>query len=234
MDHGKPIPQVAPPRGDARVGGVASAPSIGGRTASGDDRRVDEALIDAALAGDQSAFGRLVERHQDRLYNTLLRFTGSPEDAQDIAQDALVQALLKLDRFRRDSAFFTWLYRIAFNRAVSLSRKRRERVSLDGLQADGGLEAKSTTNQPEQEALACERAELVHQALATLAEDHRQVLVLREFDGLDYEQIAAIIETPVGTVRSRLFRARSQLREALEPYGLLDADDERGGEPMAD
>ncbi|MEM8864020.1 MAG: sigma-70 family RNA polymerase sigma factor [Planctomycetota bacterium] len=212
MAHGKPILQVAHPDAATAAGDTAGTPST--------EREIDNRLIDAALAGDRSAFGQLVERHQDRLVNALVRFTGSPEDAHDIAQDALVQALTKLDRFRRDSAFFTWLYRIAFNRAVSVSRKRRERVSLDGLREDGGVEPNSTGPRPEEHTLGCERVELVHQALATLAEDHRQVLVLREFDGLDYQQIAEIVEVPVGTVRSRLFRARSQLREALEPHGF--------------
>jgi len=170
------------------------------------------------LAGESEAFGQLAERYQDRLYNALVRFTGSAEDARDIAQDALVQALVKLDRFRRDSAFYTWLYRIAFNRAVSVNRKRRERASLDTLRESGGVDPHATTPQPEQRAMSDERAGQVHQALATLADDHRQILVLREFEGLDYQEIAAVTDIPVGTVRSRLFRARTQLRDALADF----------------
>lgn len=210
MDHGKSSPEAA-------IVEIAA-------TSCADRLPADDELIDAALAGDHEAFGGLVERYQDRLYNALVRFTGSPEDAYDLTQDALVQALVKLDHFRRDSAFFTWLYRIAFNRAVSVSRKKRERVSLDGLpegpSSSAAAGALTTTSQPDTRALECERADLVHRALATLAEEHRQVLVLREFDGLDYQQIAEVVETPVGTVRSRLFRARSQLREVLVKYGI--------------
>lgn len=210
MDHGKPTLEAAPPPATQGVEGPADAPP-------GDDR-----LIAETLAGDASAFGRLVERYQDRLVNALVRFTGSSEDARDIAQEAFVQAYQKLDRFRRDAAFFTWLYRIAFNRAVSHGRKRRERVSLDGLAEAGPVEPTATKAEPGPEARldACERAALVHRALATLADDHREVLVLREFEELDYQQISAIVGVPVGTVRSRLFRARVQMRETLVGYGL--------------
>lgn len=215
MDHGKP--SLARPGLESGRGCAAAEDTLAENGGPPDDH-----FIDRALAGDQAAFGGLVERYQDRLYNVLVRFTGSPEDARDITQDALVQALVKLDRFRRDSAFFTWLYRIALNRAVSVGRKRRERVSLDGLHEQGAPEPRSGGPRPEASALECERAELVHKALAELAEEHRQVLVLREFDGLDYQQIAEIVETAVGTVRSRLFRARSQLRDVLVGYGLED------------
>ena len=215
MDHGKSTTEV-----DA----TANRPPVcldqpaDSQQCSGSGQPTDDQLIDAALAGDSDAFGRLAERYQDRLYNSLFQFTGSAEDARDIAQDALVQALVKLDRFRRDSAFFTWLYRIAFNRAVSVNRKRRERTSLDGLREAGGVDPHSSAPRPEETAMRDERAEQVHHALATLADDHRQILVLREFEGLDYQEIAAVTDVPVGTVRSRLFRARSQLRDALADF----------------
>ncbi len=180
----------------------------------------DAELIAQTLAGDTAAYGQLVERYQDRLYNSLLHFGGSPEDAQDVAQDAFVQAYAKLDRFRSDSAFYTWLYRIAMNRAVSIRRKKREKVSLEGMQATGGRMEPDCEAPPEARVESEERAQQVHQALAGLAEEHRRVLVLREFDGLDYQEIASLIEIPVGTVRSRLFRARAQLREALTPFQL--------------
>ena len=176
----------------------------------------DDHLIDAALAGESLAFGELVERYQDRLRNTLLRFTGSTEEAEDVAQEAFVQAYLKLSSFQRSSRFYTWLYRIAFNLAVSKGRKRRPRVSLNAVQEAGGPEPTSEVATPDDPLLETERAELLHSAIGDLAEDHRQVLVLREFEGLDYQQIAEILETPIGTVRSRLFRARSQLKERLQ------------------
>ncbi|MEM6655656.1 MAG: sigma-70 family RNA polymerase sigma factor [Planctomycetota bacterium] len=175
----------------------------------------DAVLIAAAAAGDQDAFGGLVARYQDRLYGSLLRMTGSAEDAQDLTQEAFVQAYLKLDTFAGRSAFYTWLYRIAFNRCVSRSRKRRERASLDALRESADVEPVDPSPSPDAPLLAAERATLVHEALARLADEQRQVMVLREIDGLDYQQIAEVIGVPVGTVRSRLFRARLQLKELL-------------------
>ncbi|MEN1679544.1 MAG: sigma-70 family RNA polymerase sigma factor [Planctomycetota bacterium] len=211
-----PFPSAADPNPAETV----DAAPLASEPATGDSSPSEACLIDAALQGDRNAFGQLVERHQDRLYNALVRFTGSPEDARDLTQEALVQALLKLDRFRRDSAFFTWLYRIAFNRAVSASRKRRERQSIDGL-PPGVRDPPDPAGQPESHAQATEHAELVHRAIGALADDFRTVLVLREFEGLDYQQIADIVQTPVGTVRSRLFRARSQLRDELCAQGYV-------------
>ena len=141
--------------------------------------------------------------------------TGSAEDAQDIAQEAFVQAYLKLDTFGGRSAFYTWLYRIAFNCCVSHGRKRRERTSLDTLRESSGLDPSDPADGPDQPALAAERCELLHAALGQLAEEHRQVIVLRELDGFDYKQIAEVLEVPIGTIRSRLFRARLQLKELL-------------------
>ncbi|TWT77614.1 ECF RNA polymerase sigma factor SigW [Posidoniimonas polymericola] len=198
----------APP---ARRTGAARAPAaeVGGAAAE------DDQTIDQALAGDSAAFGRLVEKYQDRLYNSLLRYTGSSEDAQDIAQDAFVQAFVKLSSFKRNSAFFTWLYRIGFNRAASNARKRRERTSFDQLSEAGAPDPTDHQAPPEAAMLAQERVELVRQAVAELADDHRQVVVLREFDGFDYQQISEVLEIPIGTVRSRLFRARMQMKERL-------------------
>lgn len=177
----------------------------------------DAHCIDAALAGDAEAFGRLVLKYQDRLYNSLLRYTGSREDAQDYAQEAFVQAFVKLNTFKRNSAFFTWLYRIAFNQAASGARKRRERTSLDSLTESGAPQPTDPQVQAQQGMIDQERAKLVHLAISELADEHRQIVVLREFDGFDYQQIAEVLQIPVGTVRSRLFRARMQMKQRLAP-----------------
>lgn len=190
-------------------------------TSAADSRREDDACIDAALAGDASAYGRLVQKHQDRLYNSLLRYTGNADDALDIAQEAFTQAYLKLNTFKRNSAFFTWLYRIAFNRAASAARKRRERTSLDGMTDAGAAGPTDPLETPDNQMLAQERVALVRTAVQELADDYRRVVVLREFDGLDYQQIAEVLEIPVGTVRSRLFRARMQMKDRLA--AVLDA-----------
>jgi RNA polymerase sigma-70 factor (ECF subfamily) len=153
--------------------------------------------------------------YQDRLYNSLLRVVG--EDAADIAQDAFVQAYLKLDSFRGSSAFYTWLYRIAFNLAMSHARRERRAASLDGMKDNFGNEPVDGQPTPDAGLERRESVEMVHAALARLSTDYRTILVLREIDGCRYDEIADILELPVGTVRSRLFRARLALRDQLAP-----------------
>ena len=177
----------------------------------------DAPLIAATLAGDSAAFGQLVGLYQDRLYNSLLRVLGSAEDAGDIVQDDFVQAYVKLDTFRGSSAFYTWLYRIAFNLAMSHARRGRKTTSLDGMKSSVGSEPVDDQPAPEANIEQLEQVELVHAALAELSTEYRTILVLREIDGCRYEQIAEILEMPVGTVRSRLFRARLALRAELAP-----------------
>jgi RNA polymerase sigma-70 factor (ECF subfamily) len=177
----------------------------------------DAPLIAATLAGDTAAFGQLVGTYQDRLYNSLVRVLGSAEDARDVVQDAFVQAFLKLDTFRGTSAFYTWLYRIAFNLAMSHARRGRQTTSIENLKTGSGREPVDGRPMPVADVLQTERIELVHRALARLGAEYRQVLVLRELEGCRYEQIAEILDVPVGTVRSRLFRARLQLRDQLAP-----------------
>ena len=180
----------------------------------------DAPLIAATLAGDTAAFGRLVGLYQDRLYNSLSRVVG--EDAADIVQDAFVQAYVKLDTFRGSAAFYTWLYRIAFNLAMSHTRRSRKMVSLDGVKTDWGSEPMDGNAAPDAGILRREQAELVQAGLEALSIEYRQILVLREIEGCSYEQIAEILELPIGTVRSRLFRARLQLRDHLAPRFHLE------------
>jgi RNA polymerase sigma-70 factor (ECF subfamily) len=180
-----------------------------------DPAPTDARLVEAAQQGDRDAFGDLVSRYQDRLFNTLLRIAGSREDAADAVQDAFVQAYVKLDSFRGDAQFFTWLYRIAMNVALSRRRRRRPTTSLEAAKSAAGEEPMDAAPGPHDRLLADERARQVHSALADLGEGHRKILVLREIEGCSYEVIADILELPVGTVRSRLFRARMQLRDKL-------------------
>lgn len=175
----------------------------------------DAQLIDETLAGDSAAFGQLVLRYQDRLYNTLCQVVGCREEAHDVAQDAFVQAFLKLDSFHRDAAFYTWLYRIAFNLAVTRKRRSKPTASLDQIRDTAGDNLATTDGDPTARLEQQERAAQVQTALATLSEEFRTVLVLREIDGCPYETIAEMLDLPVGTVRSRLHRARLLLREEL-------------------
>jgi len=176
----------------------------------------DSSLIERTLLGDRSAFNELVVRYQDRLYSSMLGVTGSAEEAEDVVQDAFVRAFMKLDSFQQTSQFFTWLYRIAFNTALSRHRRRRSRVSLDHARETTGLEPVDDGAAPDESMLQGERVAMVREAMAQLTEEHRTILVLREMDENPYEMIAEILEISIGTVRSRLSRARYQLKVALE------------------
>src|SRR5262249_5315373 len=159
-------------------------------------------------AGQTEAYGVLVRRYQDRLYPTVLRLTGCAEDAQDLLQETFLRAYQKLGHFQGDSTFYTWVYRIAVNLALSGQRRRRPTARLG--RGAGGDPAEATADPREPDpSLPMERAErerAVQEALDALAADHRAVVVLKEFDGLRYEEIGAVLGIPVGTVRSRLHR----------------------------
>jgi len=182
----------------------------------GDD---DEPLIEACRAGQSEAFGELVRRHQDRLYPTLLRLTGSAEDARDLLQDAFLRAYQKLGSYHGGSLFYTWLYRLTINLALSDRRKRRIRplLRLSDLGGNGRGDAREPLDRsdPGLPVELAERDELIQKALNELAPDHRAVVILKDFDGLRYDEIAAALEVPIGTVRSRLHRARHELRDRL-------------------
>ncbi len=173
-------------------------------------------LIDRALTGDRAAFTRLVELNQDRLFASMLQVTGSPDEAEEVVQDAFIRAFVKLDTFKRNSQFFTWLYRIAFNSALTRRRRKRAKVSLDQGRDHGGLEVTDPGDAVDEPILRRERIVMVRRALRTLTDEHRSILVLREMQEHSYEHIAEILEISIGTVRSRLSRARRQLKLELE------------------
>jgi RNA polymerase sigma-70 factor, ECF subfamily len=177
----------------------------------------DAQLIEKTLNGQPEAFGQLVLKYQDRLYNTVFHVVGHAEDARDIVQEAFVQAFLKLESFQQHSAFYTWLYRIAFNTAISQRRRRRPTASLDCSKEACQMEPQDDADSPIEVLEQKERCLQVREAIGQLDEEYRAVLVLREIDGCCYETIAEVLDLPVGTVRSRLHRARLQLRERLAP-----------------
>ena len=176
----------------------------------------DVRLVNATLAGDTNAFGELVERYEQRLFNSLCRIVCSREDACDLAQDAFVQAFSKLSSFRGDSQFYTWLYRIAMNLALSHRRRRKAMTSVDDVKDRIGAEPTDPAAGPESRMLSQERVAEVQSALASLAPKHRHILVLREIEQFSYETISEILNLPIGTVRSRIFRARLQLKDKLQ------------------
>jgi RNA polymerase sigma-70 factor, ECF subfamily len=192
---------------------------------SDDAQLTDAQRIAQALAGRTEAFGQLVLKYQDRLFNSVVHMIGNAEDARDIVQEAFVQAFLKLDSFQQRSAFSTWLYRIAFNAAASHRRRRHPTASMDRMRETSNMEPIDVADGPAEALQRKERRECVRESIARLADEHRSVLVLREIDGCDYETIAEILDLPVGTVRSRLHRARLQLRDALkEGLGIRGRD----------
>ena len=179
----------------------------------------DAELITECLNGRTEAFGELVTRYQDRLFGTLVTMLGSVEDARDVAQDAFVQAYQKLESFRGQSAFYSWLFRIALNSSVDHHRRqRRPTVSIDAAREQTGSEPTDLhpDNSPSFSIERTERQTLVQLALSKLSPEYRQVLVLKEMEDMKYEEIAAMVKIPVGTVRSRIHRGRAELKEILE------------------
>jgi RNA polymerase sigma-70 factor, ECF subfamily len=175
----------------------------------------DAPLIQAASAGDGSAYSSLVRKYQTRLCNSLQRVCGSFVDAQDVAQEAFLRGYLKLPSFSRACSFYTWLFRIAINVNAS-QRRRRQAQAFDMTTLQGLSQQLVDRSEPQVERLLRQqRAEQVQRALAELPSEQRAILVLREIEDRDYDAIAGELRIPVGTVRSRLHRARLQLRETL-------------------
>src|SRR5438094_7146493 len=171
------------------------------------------------LRGDPAAFGVLVRRYQDRLYSTAFRLVGNAEDAQDVVQDAFLNAYQSLDGFKGDSLFFTWLYRIAVNTAISLRRKQRVAISLDASRNGAHQLDPLDPSEQSRPGYALEQAEQqrrIQHALSRLSPEHRTVLVMKDMEGQKYETMAEVLQVPIGTIRSRLHRARLELRQLLE------------------
>jgi RNA polymerase sigma-70 factor (ECF subfamily) len=180
----------------------------------------DHRLIADCLQGDTAAFGELVRRYQDRLFNTVYRMVDNAEDAQDVVQEAFLNAYQSLDGFKGDALFFTWLYRIAVNTAISLKRKRRNVLSLHGQSGrdEPGMEPldDSEDTRPGRGLERAEEERRIQAALNRLSPEHRAVLVLKDMEGQKYETMADILGVPIGTIRSRLHRARAELRDLLQ------------------
>jgi RNA polymerase sigma-70 factor (ECF subfamily) len=175
-------------------------------------------LISECRKGNTAAFGELVSRYQDRLFNSVLRLADNAEDARDVVQEAFLHAYQSLHTFKGDALFFTWLYRIAVNTAISMKRKKRVVLRIQPL-AEGGNAVEpldpSEMTRPGHAMEMAEEERRVHGALAKLSQEHRAVLVMKDMEGMKYEEMADILGVPVGTIRSRLHRARLELRDLL-------------------
>jgi RNA polymerase sigma-70 factor (ECF subfamily) len=191
------------------------------------EREIDQALVVRVQQGDKKAFDLLVLKYQLRLSKLVSRFLRNQSDVPDVVQEAFIKAYRALPNFRGESAFYTWLYRIAINTAknhlVAQSRKSpANSIDVQDAEDYGASEWLKEFASPEREALASELEATIHQAMGNLPSDLREAITLREIEGLSYEDIAVVMDCPIGTVRSRIFRAREAIDSKLEP--ILDDD----------
>ncbi len=195
------------------------------------DREVDQQLVERAQRGDKRAFELLVLKYQRKLGRLLSRFVRDPSEVEDVTQEAFIKAYRALPGFRGDSAFYTWLYRIGINTAknylVALGRRAPTSTGFDNEEAEGFEDADQLrdSSTPESELEGKEIAATVNRAMDALPKDLRTAITLREIEGLSYEEIANVMNCPVGTVRSRIFRARDAIAAELRP--LLGTDKDR-------
>ena len=183
-------------------------------------------LIERASGGDPSAFNRLMEVHERRMYAVALRMCGNREDAQDCLQEAMLRIYRSISGFKGQSSFGTWVYRITMNTCLDELRrkKNKQNTSLDSL-LDTGWSPQDESASPEKHAVQAETRKLLHEAIRDLPDDMRSAIVLRDIQGLSYEEIAQALDINVGTIKSRISRGRDKLREKLKQKAeLFDTD----------
>ncbi len=196
------------------------------------DREIDRQLVERAQAGDKRAFNLLVEKYQRKLARLLSRFIRDPSEVEDVTQEAFIKAYRALPAFRGDSAFYTWLYRIGINTAknylMAMGRRAPTSTEIEAEEAEGFEEGEQLRdiNTPESLLLSGEIAETVNSTIEKLPEELRTAIQMREIEGMSYEDIAKAMDCPIGTVRSRIFRAREAIAEQLRPL-LGTAKDKR-------
>lgn len=194
------------------------------------DREIDQQLVERAQQGDKHAFGLLVVKYQRKLGRLLSRFIRNPSDVEDVVQDAFIKAYRALPSFRGESAFYTWLYRIGINAAknalAAQGRRPPTTTEFDSEESEGFEDAVQlrNNNTPENELMSKQVAETVNKTMESLPEELRIAITLREIEGLSYEEIADMMDCPIGTVRSRIFRARETIAEKLRPMLGTDKD----------
>lgn len=195
------------------------------------EREIDQALVERAQGGDQHAFDLLVSKYQRKLARLLSRFIRDPAEVEDVSQEAFIKAYRALPSFRGDSAFYTWLYRIGINTAknylVSQGRRAPTSTTYDAEEAETFEDASQLRdiNTPESLLLSKQIGQTINAAMDQLPEELRTAIVLREIEGMSYEDIAGMMDCPIGTVRSRIFRAREAVAAKLRP--LLDIAPDR-------
>ena len=185
------------------------------------NKDIDLQLVKRVKAGDYNAFDLLVIKYQSRLISTAFKFSKDLQLAEDIVQESLIKSYKSIHSFREDSSFYTWVYRITVNTAKNylVSKKRKAELLATDLSDDFSMDLSTIeTDTPESLLNADELRKIIMDSLNELGEETKTALTLREFDGLSYEQISEIINCPVGTVRSRIFRGRELLDEAIRKY----------------
>ena len=187
------------------------------------DREIDRQLVARAQRGDKQAFGLLVEKYQRKLARLLSRFIRDPAEVEDVTQEAFIKAYRALPAFRGDSAFYTWLYRIGINTAknylMAMGRRAPTSTEVEAEEAEGFEEGEQLRdiNTPESVLLSKEIGATVNATIDSLPEELRRAIQMREIEGMSYEDIAQAMDCPIGTVRSRIFRAREAIAEQLRP-----------------
>jgi len=188
----------------------------------GSDREADQVLVERVQRGDKKAFDLLVLKYQHKVANVISRYVRDQSEVLDVSQEAFIKAYRALSNFRGDSAFYTWLYRIAINTAKNHLATQARRPPGDDIEADTAEQMDlggrlKETGTPERMALQHEIAQTIQAALDELPDDLRTAIMLRELEGLTYEEIAQAMDCPIGTVRSRIFRAREAIDVKLKP-----------------
>jgi RNA polymerase sigma-70 factor (ECF subfamily) len=186
------------------------------------ERKIDHALVEKVRQGDKTAFDILVLKYQNKIIKLINRYVHDPDEAMDVAQDAFLKAYRAIDRFRGESAFYTWLYRIAINTAKNhlvASGRRPPGGDIDAQEAEQyeGATGLKEYDTPEHLVLKNEIQTTIARAIDELPDDLRTAITLRELEGMSYEEIAETMECPIGTVRSRIFRAREAIDSKLKP-----------------
>jgi len=185
------------------------------------NKEIDLGLVKRAKSGDYQAFDLLVLKYQSRLISTAFKFVKDVQIAEDIVQDSFIKAFKALESFREDSSFYTWIYRITVNTSKNflVSKKRKSELLNSDLSDEASYEIEPVeTYSPEDLLQATQLKKVITETIDQLGEDTRTALTLRELDGLSYEQIADVVNCPVGTVRSRIFRGREVIDEAISQY----------------
>lgn len=178
------------------------------------NKQRESRLIERSRKGERRALEQLLGRYEKPVYNVAYRMLGNPDDAADAAQAALLKAFEKLDSYKPEYRFFSWIYRIAINESINYGRRSRRQQPLDGNEV-------AATGGPDTEAEADDRARGIQEGLMELSEDYRTVIVLRHFSDLSYREIASVLSIPEKTVKSRLYSARQLLKEALQAKGIF-------------